>query len=206
MRVSMCEFRNVGQNIGCVDDELRYTDGQISSSSSQESRSQGRRRRWTSAGYQSGSLGKPPCQTPSQDSAATGDESAGQAREEVNKPRNQPRRGGLGSHMFAVLDWIGGDGERQLIWRCEASDLEANCSPTRTACLESDGRMDDDSIICACIDLPSQPQVKIKTKGILSRCCSTDVLVYIRTFWHLCDRRHAAYPRHSPLTIPHLYL
>jgi len=88
--------------------DYRYTDGQISSSSSQESRSQGRRRRWTSAGYQSGSLGKPPCQTPSQDSAATGDESAGQAREEVNKPRNQPRRGGLGSHMFAVLDWIGG--------------------------------------------------------------------------------------------------
>ena len=23
MRVSICEFRNVGQNIGCADDELR---------------------------------------------------------------------------------------------------------------------------------------------------------------------------------------
>ena len=77
-------------------------------------------------------------------------------------------------------------------------EVATNCSPTRTACLESDGRMDDDSIICACIDLPSQPQVKIKTQGFLSRCCSTDVLVYIRTFWRVCDRRHAI----PPLTIP----
>jgi hypothetical protein len=65
----------------------------------------------------------PPPHT-TQDSAATGDGSAGQAREEANKPRNQPRRGGatcLPCLIGSEAPLGAGDLE---IRRCEA--------PTRT--------------------------------------------------------------------------
>lgn len=97
-----CGFRNVGQNIGCVDHELRFMDGWADLCQFL-ARSQGAGGGLVLAGgCLSGSLGKPRVWRPRSHPLTPnttrpqeiGDETAGQGRGEVNKPRNQPRRGG----------------------------------------------------------------------------------------------------------------
>jgi len=121
VRVSICEFRNVGQNIGCADDELRMINewadlfqflARIS-----ESREAPADLRWLLIWIRRDAsltdtlpLTQHRTARPQETS-----ESAGHAREEVNKPRNQPRRGG--ATYLPCLIGLEAGGTGQLIWR-----------------------------------------------------------------------------------------